>query len=105
MTNDDRRKANRGTIILEATWEGDAGRHGARVSDMSMGGCYLDTIGQVEVGEILNINVQLPEGEWITLRGTVAHLHPNLGFGIRFDDLSDDQRKLVTRLIAATRPE
>lgn len=105
MAKDERRRANRGTIFLEATWVGDAGRHGARVSDMSLGGCYLDTIAQAAVGEILTINVQLPEGPWITLQGRVAHLQSNLGFGIRFTNLSDDQRKFVIQLIAATRSE
>ena len=105
MENDERRRADRGTIYLEATWVGDAGRHGARVSDLSVGGCYLDTIGQAAVGEILTINVQLPKGDWITLQGKVAHLQSDMGFGIRFTNLSNEQRKFVNQLIAATKPE
>ncbi|MBD0326701.1 MAG: PilZ domain-containing protein, partial [Pyrinomonadaceae bacterium] len=39
---EERREEERVPVSLEVAWEGGSGRHQARVSDISLGGCYLD---------------------------------------------------------------
>ena len=46
-----RRAHERLRLPLEAQWEGQSGRHEARVYDLSPGGCYIESIGQVTDGE------------------------------------------------------
>jgi hypothetical protein len=48
----ERRGDERARVSLEAWWEGMSGRHEARVSDISMGGCFIDTQGVAESGEL-----------------------------------------------------
>ena len=98
---DERREEERKDVSLEVRWEGGSGRHTARVSDLSLGGCYLDTLGQAEVGEIVALEIKMPSGEWLPLRGTVAFHQPGLGFSICFTFMTDEEQYQLTQLINA----
>ncbi len=95
-----RRREDRLEVCLDAAWDGKSGNYTARVTDLSEGGCYLDTLGEANVGEILSFKVQTPTGEWLELTGEVAHETPPLGFGVRFVSLSDEQLETLRSLIA-----
>ena len=97
----DRRKEERVEVILDAVWDGKSGNYTARVTDLSEGGCYVDTLGDTSLGEILTFKLQLSNGEWLELTGEVAHMSPPLGFGMRFVSLSDDQLKQLRSVIAS----
>jgi hypothetical protein len=96
---EERREEERKNITLDVRWEGGASRQPARISDLSLGGCYLDTLGSVEVGEIVNVEIKLPSGEWLPLRGTVAFHHPGLGFSVCFTFLTEDEQEQLTEVI------
>ena len=97
---EERREEERKNITLEARWEGGSGSRPARVSDISLGGCYLDTLGaQVEVGEVIALEIRLPSGEWLALRGSVAFYHQGLGFSVCFTFLTDEEQYQLTQLI------
>jgi PilZ domain len=98
---EDRREDERKNVSLEVRWEGGSGRHTARVSDLSLGGCYLDTLGQAEVGEVIGVEIKLPSGEWLQLRGSVAFCHPGLGFSVCFTFLTDEEQYQLTQLITS----
>jgi PilZ domain-containing protein len=96
---DDRRTYERVFLPLEARWMGQSGRHKARVSDISLGGCYIESLGDVTIGEIIRFEIQMPTEKWMPLHGEVAYQHPGMGFGVRFRALSELQRKLVESVI------
>lgn len=100
----DRRREDRFEVCLDAAWDGKSGNYVARVTDLSEGGCYVDTLGDATVGEILSLKLQMPTGEWLELTGEVAHETPPLGFGIRFVYLSDEQVEKLRSLIALANP-
>lgn len=100
----DRRREERFEVCLDAVWDGKSGNYDARVTDLSEGGCYVDTLGDATVGEILSLKLQMPTGDWLELTGEVAHETPPLGFGIRFVHLSDEQAEKVRSLIALPHP-
>ena len=95
----ERRREDRFEVCLEAVWEGKSGNYGARVTDLSEGGCYVDTLGDAHVGEILSFKLQMPTGEWLALTGEVAHETPPLGFGLRFVYLSEEQLEKLRSII------
>jgi hypothetical protein len=78
-------------ICLTARWQGSVASGNVRISDLSQGGCYLDTIAEVMVGETLFLQVLTAAGEWFELEGVVAHHTPRLGFGVRFVNLDEKQ--------------
>lgn len=96
----DRRSEDRLTVCLDAVWDGKSGNYDARVTDLSEGGCYVDTLGEAHVGEIISFRLQLSSGVWLELTGEVAHETPPLGFGLRFVYLSDDQLEKLRSLIS-----
>ena len=97
---EERREDERKTVSLEARWEGGSGHRTARVSDLSLGGCYLDTLGQSEgIGEVISLEIKMPDGTWLPLRGTIAHYQPGLGFSVCFSFLTDEEQYQLTQLI------
>lgn len=101
--SDERRTDKRLPLPLEARWESQSGDHAARVSDISLGGCYIETLGRVKVGDTVSFEVQLPKGKWIRLRGLVAYEHPNIGFGVQFIDLSELEINVLSDVIESVR--
>ena len=100
----DRRNEKRWDVCLDAVWDGKSGNYVARVTDLSDGGCYVDTLGEAQIGEVLAFKLQLPDGEWLQLTGEVAHQTPPLGFGLRFVDLTDEQHKKLRSLFDHLQP-
>ncbi len=70
---DERRSDQRWDVLLDAVWDGKSGNYTARITDLSDGGCYMDSLGGVTMGEPPNLKLQLPNGEWLELTGEVAH--------------------------------
>jgi len=99
----DRRSSQRKRILLEAKWESMSRTHEARVDDVSMGGCFVNTFGHVEHGEEINLQIQLPSGEWLPLQGCVASYQPGVGFGIAFSSLTDEERAILQELITSAK--
>ncbi|HEX8493835.1 MAG TPA: PilZ domain-containing protein [Pyrinomonadaceae bacterium] len=97
----ERREENRVPVSLEVSWEGASGRHTARVSDISLGGCYLDTLGSATPGEIISLTIKLPDGDLLNLRGEVAYHLQNLGFSICFTYLTDEEQYQLSQLITS----
>ena len=95
----DRRNEKRWDVCLDAVWDGKSGNYVARVTDLSEGGCYVDTMGEAQVGEVIAFKLQLPDGEWFELNGEVAHQSSPLGFGLRFVKLTDEQHKKLRSLL------
>ena len=95
----DRRAEKRWEVSLDAVWDGKSGNYSARVTDLSEGGCYIDTLGEAQVGEMLSLKIQLPDGDWLELSGEVAHQTPPLGFGLRFQNLTDEQVEKLRSVI------
>jgi hypothetical protein len=49
----DRRSKPRLNVSLDAMWDSSTEAHSARVTNLSEGGCYLDSVGDVRQGEIV----------------------------------------------------
>ncbi len=94
----ERREDERRGVSLEAWWEGMSGRHEARVSDISMGGCYIDSDGKVTAGELVVFAVRKPDGGWLTLRGHVVSAEHGLGFSVSYSFLTDEEQQELKRL-------
>ncbi len=97
----ERRSNVRKRILLEAKWESLSGTHEARVDDVSLGGCFVNTYAHVELNERVNVQILLPSGDWLTLRGQVATHQPGVGFGMSFNDLSENENAALKKLIAS----
>lgn len=101
---EERRRAERVPLVLEVRWESLSGKHSARINDLSMNGCYVETMGQVAVGEVVRFEVHLPTGRWMPLIGEVVYHLPAMGFGLQFRTMTRTQREALASLIDYARP-
>ena len=95
---DDRRSKPRLSVRLDAMWDSSTQAHSARVTDLSEGGCYLDSVGEVRRGEIVGFRVLLPDDDWLYLEGEVRH-HSANGFGVQFTELNEEQTEKLKWLL------
>ena len=73
------------SAFLECRLEGASGSVSARIADLSISGCYVDTLMQVVKDARAAITVTL-DGEEIQLTGIVVYVHDKQGFAVRFDE-------------------
>lgn len=93
------RQYQRFPITLEIIIDFAAGKREARISDLSMSGCFVDSILNVNEGEETHFEIRIPTGELLKLSGVIAHSIPRIGFGIRFTNLTDEQKFLIEQTI------
>ncbi len=99
--NDERRKEGRVQAIIEVIWEGANTQYQARTSDLTTSGCFIDTIGQAAVGDIVTFKLLLPAKDSIEIQGEVLYSYPHSGFGVRFTNVSDTDQKKLEWLVKA----
>lgn len=95
----ERRKDKRFPVPLEVRWESLSGKYAARISDLSIGGCYIESLAQVSAGEEISFEIQLPTNFWMPLRGTVMYHQPGLGFGVSFASLTMMEQNVLARVL------
>lgn len=89
-------------VSLDVVWPGSSGKHDARMSEVSMDGCYIDSKVQGRaLGEIVDFKVHLPSGPWVSLTGKLINEDYPMGFGLRFKNLSEVDRRLLAQVVAA----
>ncbi|HLN97125.1 MAG TPA: PilZ domain-containing protein [Pyrinomonadaceae bacterium] len=96
---DDRRSKQRLSVTLQARWDSATEVHTARITNLSEGGCYLDSVGEVRRGEIVGFRVLLPDDDWLYLEGEVRHHTAGQGFGVQFVDLNEEQTEKLQWLL------
>jgi hypothetical protein len=99
----DRRSAPRHAYIAHAelTDEGRSTRLKARVSDLSLTGCYLDMIHPLPVGTNIVIRITDDSGTF-EAKGKVVYAVPALGAGVTFVDPSPDLLARIERSLTHT---
>jgi hypothetical protein len=95
---DDRRAKQRLSVTLDAMWDSSTQAQSARITNLSEGGCFMDSVGEVKRGEIVGFRVLLPDDDWLYLEGEVRHHGPE-GFGVQFVDLNEEQTEKLQWLL------
>ena len=75
-------------LVREIVLESSAGRRPSRISDMSMGGCYIESITSFRKGEAITFDVSNTAGEALSFSGKVAYVLEGFGFGLSFLNLT-----------------
>lgn len=70
----------------------------ARTSDLSLDGCYLDTLNPLPPGADVRLQITY-EGDTFTTLCTVAHCASNMGMGTKFKSVRQDQQKVLQRWV------
>jgi len=97
--DDERRSDRRVGVNLSTRWRGVTGTHQARIEDLSVNGCFVNTKGAAAVGEIVSLLIKLPSGQWLPLRGKVVSTQQLVGFSLSFSILDEKEQQSLRELI------
>jgi len=88
------------TVSFDVVWQGSAGKQDARMSEISMEGCFIDSITQGRtLGDLVEFKVHLPSGPWVSLQGELVNEDYPIGFGLRFQGLNDDDKRMLAEVV------
>ena len=88
----------------EVRQQGVDSRIWARLTDISLGGCYLETMSPMPVLSYVNLGLILEE-QHLNAKGQVVVSHPNFGMGVQFIDMSAADRKMLESWLAGLVPK
>jgi hypothetical protein len=86
-------------FIAQIDLESSSGKREVRVTDISVGGCYIDSIMSVSVDEPLKFDLVHPKGGRLPFTGAVAYHFDGVGFGVRFTNMNDEQKLFLSRIV------
>ncbi|MGI8788527.1 MAG: PilZ domain-containing protein [Pyrinomonadaceae bacterium] len=101
----ERRSVERLRANIEIEWEGLVGRKPGTISDISPLGCFILCSGEVEDGENVKIFFPLTDGRKIQLWGEVSNHVFEIGFAIKFIELSEAQREFLEVFVDTLRED
>ena len=86
-----------GKVLLRQ--EGTDNFASAKLTDIGLGGCYMETFSPLPLQTPVELIIQADELE-IRARGVVRTLHPSMGNGIGFTQVTADDWRRLDQLIA-----
>jgi hypothetical protein len=95
----ERRQAQRIRVNINARWEGDSNRRLGTITDISTNGCFILTVDEAEIHELLRVEFQLMSGKWINVWGEVVYRAPEIGFGLRFTGTTEEEQRVIDLLV------
>ena len=94
----EKRSDKRFTHFTEVVFESASGQREARVSEVSMGGCFVDTIVETPVGENVSFQV-IGYDPPLTFTGVVMYTFPGIGFGLKFTELPGPSQEYLKAVL------
>jgi len=74
-------------------------RLSARISELGVGGCYVDALNPFPEGNPVTVRILRDQGSFET-SAKVVYCHPACGMGIAFTDMAPDQRSVLEEWLA-----
>ncbi len=97
MANEQRR-FERKEMVAEAQLEFSSGKYDTRISEVSLGGCYVDSIASVVEGEPVSLTIKSGDNS-MSFTGEIAYVLPGFGFGIRFTDVTEERESFLRKIM------
>ncbi len=69
-------------------------RLSARISELGVGGCYVDALTPFPEGTLVKLRIIRDQGVFES-DGKVVYTHANFGMGIAFINVASDQRSIL----------
>ena len=90
----ERRKSDRKKLIIDLKFEGGDATGIANTRDIGVGGLYMTTTTSLAMGTPIFMTMNVGERE-ISFSGTVVYIDPGQGVGVRFQDISEDDKNFL----------
>lgn len=99
----ERRNIERFSVNIDIEWEGLVGRKHGTISDISRNGCFVLSSGEVEDSENVKIFLPLTDGMKVQFWGQVINHVFEIGFAVRFIELSPAQTDFLDKFVDSLR--
>lgn len=70
----------------------------AVLSDISLDGCYIETLQPFPMGMVLEVTMRLADLE-VRAVGSVCSVHPRTGMGVSFTDIDAENRRRLEQVV------
>lgn len=94
---DDRRRYDRARLIVDVFFDGKDVTGIASTKDISIGGFYMNTQATLPEGATLLVRITLGADKQMIANAEVVYSNPTRGVGVRFVNLSEENRLLIER--------
>jgi hypothetical protein len=95
----DRRASDRYKVTIDIEWESSTGRRPGTISDISINGCFVLGGGDATDGEAVTLYFPIGDDMVYDVIGTVENHVPDIGFALKFRDLTTVQRALIAKIV------
>jgi hypothetical protein len=89
----------RTSVAIDAVLESSSGLRESRISDLSMGGCYVESMTSFCPGEPVAFDLIDTAGGSVGFTGEVAYVLEGFGFGLRFTNIGPEQLEFLQTAI------
>jgi PilZ domain len=94
LSPSERRQSDRKKLIVDVKFDGGDATGIANTRDIGLGGLYMTTNAQLSNGMPISMRLTVGTTE-MAIAGVVAYLDPGQGVGVRFQNLSDEDKNLL----------
>jgi PilZ domain len=101
----DRRNTGRFKVSIDIEWEALVGRKKGTINDLSVNGCFILCSGEVDDGERVKLFFPLTNGSAIQLWGEVVNHVVEIGFAMRFIELTEAQQDFLETFVDTLRED
>ena len=98
---DERRQHARVQRPFEGFWSGASGAMRCRIADISLGGCFVQSLAAPAVGERTVVTVTFGDTPSMSFAGTVAYVENGMGFAVTFDEVAGPDRQRLDEFLKA----
>lgn len=92
---DERRHYDRARLIVDVFFDGMDVTGIASTKDISAGGFYMNTQANLPEGAVLLVRIPFGDGKQMIANAEVVYSNPARGVGLRFQNLSEENRILI----------
>ncbi len=94
----DRRQHPRVARLFVGQWHASSGAAHVRVADLSVGGCFVQSLSSPAMGETTSVTVTVGDHTF-TFSGRVVHIDRGIGFSMKFGPVPAAEADTLTRLL------
>lgn len=74
-------------------------RREAGLTQVSIGGCFIDWDDEILVGDEFRMEMPLPDGNFLPLACKAIYRFEDMGIGIKFLDISQFEQQFISKII------
>jgi hypothetical protein len=105
VVTEERRQHQRLARPFDGNWRGASGANKCRIGDLSLGGCFVETLAAPAAGEQTHVTINFGGDISMTFGGTVIYVEPRIGFAVKFHELDAESAEQISQMLQALAPK